>query len=266
VREPERPRMAVISELLQISHHTCARGSKVERAFLREVAVALELPGAAQMTKYQVLDALHQTLHGGSPMPSEYKSTGSTITDEALQTIINGLVRTGRARVSLTEGASAARIAVATASAQPTAEDPPAPDDPFAHLVLSDERREALRSLKLRAGQGAFRDALLRAYEGRCAISSCNVPEALEAVYIRPGKGPKNSTVPHGLLLRADLHRLWDTGRLAVHESTHEVLLDRGMIGTDYSFLVGSRINVPTEAKHCPSSAALELQRKWCGL
>jgi hypothetical protein len=265
-REPERPRMAILSELLRFPHHTTARGSTVERAYLVDLADAVGLTGAAEMTKYQILDAVHGLLFEGAPMPGEYLSTGSTVTDDALQSLINGINRLGLTKVSLAEGGAAARIAVAAAQAAPSREDPPQPEDPFDHLLLADERKTALRTVRVRSGQGAFREAVLRAYEGCCAITGCDVTEALEAAHIRPYTGPRTNVVPNGISLRADLHRLWDTGRLAVHESTHEVLLDAAMIGTDYSLLAGQEIRLPIEGRHQPSALALEQQRLWAAL
>lgn len=265
VREPERPRMAMLSELLQAPHHTCARGSKVERPFLIDIASRLQVPNAGGLTKYQLLHAMHNRLYG-VPMPKEHLSTGSTITDAALQRIINDILDHGLQTVSLTDGGPAARIAVAVATAPPTSEDPEAPEDFFDHLNLDDERKTALRSVTVRSGQSAFREAVLRAYDGRCAITACDVPEVLEAAHIRPYKGPKTNIVPNGILLRADLHRLWDTGRLAVHEASYEVLLDSDMIGSDYSLLAGEPIRVPAKSSQHPSAVALQQQRQWAGL
>lgn len=265
-REPERPRMAVLSELLQFPHHTTSRGSTVEKAFLVDLGAALGVAEAQTLTKYEILDAAHGLLFGGTVMPDEYKSTGSTVTDDALQRLINGVLRSGLAKVSLTTGGAAARVAVAISEAPPSEEDPDPTGDPFDHLQLSDERKTALRSIKIRSGQGAFREAVLRAYASRCAITGCDVTEALEAAHIRPYLGPKTNIVTNGICLRADLHRLWDTGRLAVHESTQEVLLDAAMIGSDYSMLAGQQILLPVDAKHQPSALCLEQQRLWAGL
>jgi putative restriction endonuclease len=250
--------MAILSEMLQFPHHTCARGSTVEKPFLVDLAGALGIPNPRSLTKYELLDAAHLLVHG-RPMPDEHKSTGSTVTDRALQAIIDGVIASRLSKVSLTDGGAAARIAVARAE---TGLD----EDPFDPLVLSDERKTALRSIKVRSGQRAFREALLRAYGGRCAITGCDVAEALEAAHITPYRGPRTNVVPNGLCLRADLHRLWDTGRLAVHESSHEVLLDASMIGTDYSLLAGDTITLPANPRDHPSSTALEAQRRWCGL
>lgn len=263
LREPERARMAILSEMLQFRHHDCGRGSTVEKPFLDDLAVALGIPDPGDYLKDELLGAIYTLTTGKvSPprgTPGSIYSTGTTVTNPTLQKIINGVRGRGLARVSLTRGAPAVRIAVAEAEISPDS-------DPFDPLDLADERKHALRSVTVRSGQGAFRHLVLTAYGNRCAITRCDVQETLEAAHIRPYSGPSSNVAANGICLRADLHRLWDTGRLAVHESTHEVLLDAGMIGSDYSFLVGEIIALPEKASQQPSSAALQQQREWAGL
>lgn len=262
-REPERPRMAILSEMLAFRHHDCARGSTVEKPFLVDLARALGIPNATGYAKDPLLGAIYTRATGRVSPPvgtrGSIYSTGTTVTDRALQAIIDGVRENGLAKVSLTDGAPAARIAVAEAELDTAV-------DPFDPLELADERKQALRSVTVRSGQGAFRHRVLAAYRNRCAITGCDVQETLEAAHIRPYSGPRSNDVSNGICLRADLHRLWDTGRLAVHEATLEVLLDADMIGTDYSLLAGEQIALPGEASQHPSSKALQQQREWAGL
>ena len=62
--------------------------------------------------------------------------------------------------------------------------------------------------------QEAFRQALLRAYEGRCAITGCDVEPALEAAHVADWRSENDAGA--GILLRADLHRLFDDGLLVI--------------------------------------------------
>lgn len=48
-------------------------------------------------------------------------------------------------------------------------------------------------------GQQRFRTELFEAYTGRCAVSGCNVDEALEAAHIENYSGPKSQVVSNGL-------------------------------------------------------------------
>ena len=65
-----------------------------------------------------------------------------------------------------------------------------------------------------RPKQEAFRQALLRAYEGRCAVTGCDVEPALEAAHVADWRSENDAGA--GILLRADLHRLFDDGLLVV--------------------------------------------------
>lgn len=68
---------------------------------------------------------------------------------------------------------------------------------------------------RTRLGQGAFRALVTSAYSRRCAISGEKTLPVLQASHIKPfGQGPNR--VDNGLLLRSDLHILFDRGYLTV--------------------------------------------------
>jgi len=68
----------------------------------------------------------------------------------------------------------------------------------------------------LRPGQGYFRSAVASAYDWRCAVTRERVLPALEAAHIQPfaEKGPNETR--NGLLLRADIHNLFDQNYVTV--------------------------------------------------
>jgi hypothetical protein len=80
-----------------------------------------------------------------------------------------------------------------------------------------DRRKRVERRIAVRRGQPAFRDALMDAYERRCAISGCEIEEVLEAAHINPFMGDHTNRVTNGLLLRADVHTLFDCGLVTVN-------------------------------------------------
>lgn len=129
-----------------------------------------------------------------------------------------------------------------------------------------DARERALASIVLRRGQGAFRDALVAAYAGRCAITGYDAVEALEAAHITPYLGPHTNHVSNGLLLRADLHTLFDLGLLAIHEETLQVLVARSLARTSYGQLHGQHLRLPLDSEARPSRDALARHRAWAGL
>lgn len=73
-------------------------------------------------------------------------------------------------------------------------------------------------TLQPRLGQGTFRIAVLEAYGRRCSVTGEHSLPALEAAHIRSYGADGPHDVRNGLLLRADFHRLFDTGYLTVSE------------------------------------------------
>jgi putative restriction endonuclease len=68
-----------------------------------------------------------------------------------------------------------------------------------------------------RLGQGTFRVAVTAAYGGACAVSGEHSLPVLEAAHIRPyALADGSHEVTNGLLLRADIHRLFDRGYVTI--------------------------------------------------
>jgi putative restriction endonuclease len=67
-----------------------------------------------------------------------------------------------------------------------------------------------------RLGQTAFQARVLTAYERRCAITGSKIRPVLQAAHIRPVTNGGEDRLDNGLLLRSDVHTLFDRGYLAV--------------------------------------------------
>lgn len=67
-----------------------------------------------------------------------------------------------------------------------------------------------------RLGQGAFRVLVTDAYQRRCAVTGEKTLPVLEAAHIRPYASMGPHRVDNGLLLRSDLHKLFDLGYVTV--------------------------------------------------
>ena len=63
--------------------------------------------------------------------------------------------------------------------------------------------------------QAKFRESLIDLY-GRCVFSSCSTLRALEAAHVDPVKRSGMDDPSNGILLRADLHKLFDADLIAV--------------------------------------------------
>lgn len=61
-----------------------------------------------------------------------------------------------------------------------------------------------------------FRRQLLDAYGGRCAVTQTPIEGLLEAAHISPYRGQHTHSVNNGLLLRSDIHTLFDLHLLSV--------------------------------------------------
>jgi putative restriction endonuclease len=132
-------------------------------------------------------------------------------------------------------------------------------DDPgFDPDSINDERERAIRAIRLRRGQPAFRAALLAAYGRRCAITGCAVEDVLEAAHITPYLGNLTNHVSNGLLLRTDLHTLFDCGLLAIEPRGRTVVVAEALKNSSYVNLVGKALRNPKEAASAPSRRNLE--------
>ena len=72
---------------------------------------------------------------------------------------------------------------------------------------------------KVRIGQGAFRLSVTDAYEKRCAITGEKTLPVLEAAHIKPYAEAGPNLTANGLLLRSDMHKLFDDGYLTITPS-----------------------------------------------
>ncbi|WP_222594222.1 HNH endonuclease [Kozakia baliensis] len=121
-----------------------------------------------------------------------------------------------------------------------------------------DERERAMRAIRLRRGQAAFRASLLEAYGGRCVISNCTVKDVLEAAHIVPYNGPQTNHVSNGLLLRADLHTLFDCHLFSIDPRGRRITIADSLIGTGYEKISGKKIRIPNNENYSPHTRYLE--------
>ncbi|MEV6417970.1 HNH endonuclease [Kribbella sp. NPDC051718] len=121
-----------------------------------------------------------------------------------------------------------------------------------------DARRFMQRSIAVRRGQRQFRAELVRLYNGRCCISGCDAEPALEAAHITPYKGDHTNTPQNGLLLRADLHTLFDLFELTVDASSHRIRLSNTLKNTMYREFDQVRITPPNKRTAAPAPDALK--------
>jgi putative restriction endonuclease len=115
--------------------------------------------------------------------------------------------------------------------------------------------------IRRRLGQGTFQAVVLDAYCRQCAITSERAVPALDAAHIRPFADEPVHELQNGLLLRSDVHRLFDAGYITVTPE-YQVEASRRMRedfndGENYLRLHGTEVSVPREIDKRPSGAAL---------
>ena len=140
-----------------------------------------------------------------------------------------------------------------------------ADDGSFDPSIVRDTRKRALHSICLRRGQQKFRDSLLEAYGDQCVVTDCSVPDVLEAAHIFPYQGSDTNRVANGLLLRADIHTLFDCGLLAIAPESMTVLVAEELDNSEYRSMRGRRIRLPQKEDQRPSAEALSAHLKRFG-
>lgn len=105
--------------------------------------------------------------------------------------------------------------------------------------------------VKPRLGQGAFRVLVTETYHRRCAISGEKTLPVLEAAHIKPYAEHGPHLIQNGLLLRSDLHILFDQGYVTVTPDSHILISKRIRQefenGKDYYALDGKELKVLPE-------------------
>ena len=122
---------------------------------------------------------------------------------------------------------------------------------------LTDARERTNRAIVQRQGQSKFRSELLKAYDGKCAITDCDAEAALEAAHIFPYLGTDTNHVTNGLLLRADIHTLFDLYLISIEPDTNKVIISSSLLNTCYKELNDKPLKSPQDYVASPSPQAL---------
>ncbi len=130
--------------------------------------------------------------------------------------------------------------------------------------AASEERaRYGRAEVNLRLGQGAFRVVVTDAYHRRCAVTGEATLDVLEAAHIRPFGQDGPHDLPNGLLLRSDMHILFDRGLLTVtpdlRVEVSSLIREQYSNGRVYYRLQGRELqSLPASHEDCPAPEFLE--------
>ena len=119
------------------------------------------------------------------------------------------------------------------------------------------------RMVAPRLGQRAFAAVVQSAYGLRCAVTGDKIRPALQAAHIRPVASAGQHRVDNGLLLRADVHILFDEGFLGVHPERRELMVSSRLRadfgnGEEFYALTGQPIGSPARAADRPNADFLQ--------
>jgi putative restriction endonuclease len=124
--------------------------------------------------------------------------------------------------------------------------------------ALGEDRRERVpRAVVIRRGQRVFRDELLRVYGRRCVVTGTTLVALLEAAHISPYRGDQTDRAENGLLLRADIHTLFDLHLLTIDAHDDTVRLTPELQNDEtYRSLEGHRIDFHDRLRPDPTLLA----------
>ena len=133
-------------------------------------------------------------------------------------------------------------------------------------LGEEDSRKRTISEIVQRRGQASFREALMAAYNYKCAITGCDAKETLEAAHISPYMGDHTNCVQNGLLLRADMHTLFDLGQLTISSEKYVTILNTDLRDGHYGKYHNIKMALPKNKAKWPSFIELERHNKRSGL
>jgi len=116
---------------------------------------------------------------------------------------------------------------------------------------------KVLKEISVRRGQSTFRSQLLSLYSEACAVTDWDSRATLEAAHIVPVSDDGSNDVTNGLLLRSDIHTLFDLNCLSIDPTTWQVALSPLIEKTKYSELNGRVINLPASLADYPNETRL---------
>ena len=116
--------------------------------------------------------------------------------------------------------------------------------------------------VRQRLGQGTFRALVTQTYERRCAVTREKILPVLQAAHIMPVSAGGQHRIENGLLLRSDIHTLFDRGYLTVAPNQRlrvsRSLRDDYDNGEYYFSTSGSQVWLPSRMEDRPMEELLE--------
>lgn len=116
-------------------------------------------------------------------------------------------------------------------------EDQSEPIDAYKHIQDEDKRQAYAR--RVRKGQSRFRKALHTLYGSRCAFTGTDEESVLEACHIISHAKTGDNSLDNGLLLRSDIHVLFDEHLMTLANDGQRILVHKDITAPEYAKLNG---------------------------
>ncbi|MDC6365084.1 MULTISPECIES: HNH endonuclease [Flavobacteriaceae] len=118
------------------------------------------------------------------------------------------------------------------------------------HIPNDDFITKQQYARNIRRRQLKFRESLLKVYDSNCCVSGHGPEIVLEACHIIPHSESGINQLENGLLLRSDLHHLFDEGLLRINPETLCVELNPILLETPYSKYDGQELRARNDGKN----------------
>ena len=128
-----------------------------------------------------------------------------------------------------------------------------------------DTRQRRVRDVVIRPDQSEFRRKLLQIYQKSCLVSKTKVSEVLQAAHILPYSGEYSNHIQNGLLLRNDIHTLYDDYLLSICPESFQILLNPKLEDSEYWKYNEKSVleDIPTDIRLRPSLKALMIHYRF---
>jgi HNH endonuclease len=141
-------------------------------------------------------------------------------------------------------------------------------DSPLIGFAEEQARYGEPTLVRPRLGQGAFRILVTDSYQRRCAVSGERTLPALDAAHIRPFSEGGTHEASNGILLRRDIHSLFDAGYVTISpDMKFEVsrrIREEFENGRQYYALHGQTVANPSDPKRQLAESSLVWHNENC--
>lgn len=133
-------------------------------------------------------------------------------------------------------------------------------ESPVTEARDDDQKKTILTNLRLRKGQKKLRDNLFKLYGKHCCITGSGVEDTLHACHIIPHSKSGNNQSTNALLLRSDIHDLFDADLLGINPDTLKISVKAHLKGSLYEELDGKTLLDRSDGKRPDFEA---LRARW---